>query len=361
MHDVAILCAPPYSTQVTPGSNHRTPPEGVRTTVLARVRALILSISIGIVVTPSVVHTQTTPPVPTPQEVTVGIYVNQITDFSLAEESVRVDLYLWFRWDPTQPSPDGTNPDERFELIGASEMEQQVIVQREGYVVLRIRATIKEPWDVTNFPLDNHVVRIHVEDAALESHLIIMVPDSTNTAVGPNVAVAGWRVGAPVISATTADYASNFGDITLPTGNSSTYSRITLDVPLNRDGNGGLLKVVAGLFISVCVCLVVFWVPATDVDPRFGLSVGSLFAAVASQYVVASALPATATWTLSDRLHLAGFVVILIAIAQSALALHLLTRHGNRGYLLTQRIDRIFFLLLLTGWLTTSGYLIASV
>lgn len=296
----------------------------------------------------------------TAQEVTVGMYVNQVTDFSLADESVRVDMYLWFRWDPRVPATDRSTPDERFEIIGASEMEQQIIAKRDGYVVLRIRATIKEPWDVTNFPLDNHIVRIHVEDAALESHLVRMVPDSVNTAIGPNVSVAGWRVGTPSVSASEADYASNFGDVELPTGNASTYSRVTMSVPLDRAGSGGLLKVIAGLFISVCVCLVVFWVPATEVDPRFGLSVGSLFAAVASQYVVASALPATAAWTLSDRLHLVGFILILVAIAQSALALHLLAKHGERGYVLSQRLDRSFFFLLSIGWLVSSGLLIAS-
>ena len=60
-----------------------------------------------------------------------------------------------------------------------------------------------------------------------------------------------------------------------------------------------------------------------DLDPRFGLGVGAIFAAIASAYVISSALPETNQYTLADKMNMLAVGVIFLSIVQSVFSLRL--------------------------------------
>jgi hypothetical protein len=62
-------------------------------------------------------------------------------------------------------------------------------------------------------------------------------------------------------------------------------------------------------------------------DSRFGLSVGSLFAVVGNKYIIDSALPDSASFTLVDTLHGITLMFILLVIAANAYSLRLIKQN----------------------------------
>jgi hypothetical protein len=83
------------------------------------------------------------------------------------------------------------------------------------------------------------------------------------------------------------------------------------------------LKLFFGLFIAVMIAFLVFFIKPTDVDPRFGLGVGAIFAAVASEYIITGALPDTGVISLADKLHIIAFAFIFFSLVQSTWSLRI--------------------------------------
>ena len=101
---------------------------------------------------------------------------------------------------------------------------------------------------------------------------------------------------------------------------------------------GMFRKLFVRLFIAVAVALLSFFIPPAGIDPRFGLLVGSLFAAIANQYVVTSSLPLAGTESLADTIHQLSYFFILLCLGLTLLSLKCV-RTGREK--LSQGIDKV--------------------
>lgn len=110
-----------------------------------------------------------------------------------------------------------------------------------------------------------------------------------------------------------------------------------------REGTNYFAKLFFGLWVAVAIAFLAFFIRPTDVDPRFGLGVGAIFAAIASEYIVSSSLPDTNIITLADWLHLVAFGFIFISIAQSTWSLWLMQ---NGAEARSKKMDKLFVVLL---------------
>src|SRR5262249_52494244 len=91
------------------------------------------------------------------------------------------------------------------------------------------------------------------------------------------------------------------------------------------------------------------------IDSRFGLSVGSLFAAIGNKYIIDSSSPESTTFTLVDTLHGFTLFCIFIVIASSAYALDL----GKKGKLKqANRFDMVMAQVVLLAFLIFNAYYI---
>jgi hypothetical protein len=271
-------------------------------------------------------------------EVVVGVYVNQVHEFSLRENSFTVDFYVWFRW----KNPE-LKPYETFSVVdGRVESKTEPFLKDmpngEKYAYVRVVAKITRFFDTHAYPFDNHALTIAIEEENSESNLVKYVADAVNSSASPDILLSGWSFARLATTATEQSYKSNFGDISLPTGNETKYARVTTAVQFTREGNTFFFKLFFALWITVTIAFLVFFIRPIDVDPRFGLGVGALFAAIASEYVVASALPDSNVITLADQLHLIAFFFIFVTIAQSTVALWL---YEAEKIAASKRLDRI--------------------
>jgi hypothetical protein len=283
----------------------------------------------------------------------VGIYVNQIPSIGLRENEFVVDFWIWFRW-----RSDDLDPMATFEVANGRIDAKGEAFRKElpegHYAATRVTATITKFWDVSRFPLDNHVLEILIEDGDGEIDALVYVPDMENSGVSPQVRAPGYVVRQGTATVSEQRYQTNYGDTSLSTNNESVYSRFVFAVPLEREGWGYFAKLFFGLFVATAIALTSFFIKPTEVDPRFGLSVGAIFAAVASEYVVSRVLPDTNVLTMADRLHILAFACIFITILESTYSLHLYSSGDEAKIRRSKRLDRASFLVLATAYIAGS-------
>ncbi|HWB01282.1 MAG TPA: hypothetical protein VG713_22485 [Pirellulales bacterium] len=278
-------------------------------------------------------------PTDAPKRVTVGVYVNQVDNVSLKDSQVTVDFHIWFRW-----TDDDLKPIETFDVVNGKIDTKEDIVTLEGngyhYACCRVIAIIHKLWDVSHFPLDEHVIPIQIEDGEYEAFKVVYVADTENSGLNSEAEVAGWGVAALGGEVTPHEYNTNYGDISLPTGHASVYSRFVYSVGITRPGYGIFIKLFTGLFIAAAIAFHALLIRPSELDARFGLAVGAMFAAVASEYVVVSSLPDSNYLTLADKLHITTFAFIFFSLAVSVLSAKV-ANHGHEN--VSWWIDRLSF------------------
>jgi hypothetical protein len=282
-----------------------------------------------------------------PRLVTIGVYVNQINGMSLKDEKVQLDFHIWFRW-----KGDDLKPLETFDLTNGDIDQKEDVYQTKigdtNYAVCRCLATIQKLWDVRNFPQDNHDITIEIEDENSEDFKLRYMADLQNCNLSPEARVAGWDLSAGDAQVIKHRTNTNFGDISLPSGHASDWSRFVYTVHMTRPGYGFFGKLFTGLFIAVGISTVGLLIPAHELDSRFALSVGAMFAAVASEYVVTGSLPDSNVLTMADKLHIMSFLCIFITLVE-ATATHKLAATGHEHT--AWWVDRVALIVIVGGYI----------
>jgi hypothetical protein len=293
-----------------------------------------------------------------PVEVAAGIYLNQVRALSLRDSQFVADFWIWFRWKKGAV----VDPLATFEIVGG-DIETRTNEGREdlpggewSYATARIVARVVQVLDIRDFPQDRHRLVIAIEDGEHEDFELTYEADSANSRIDPNVHVPGFQVANFETVIVQHAYKTNYGDVTLPSDSESTYSRFEFALNVERPGFGYTLKLVWGMWLSALVALLALLIKPVNVDPRFGLGVGAIFAAMANQYIVTSALPDSATVTSADIVGMATIVVILVGVAESVGSLWL---YENEQIELSKRLDRYTMIGVLCLYVAVNVYVFA--
>lgn len=276
---------------------------------------------------------------PAVQDVQVGAYVMHIHQVNIRENYFIADFYVWFRW-----KDDGLQPYKTFSLVDArEESKEEPVVNRlpdgSHYAYIRIVAKLTKFWDLRQYPLDSHDLDLNIEEEANEDRSLRYVADEENSGADENqISMPGWKLVKTYAFTGLGVYRSNFGDISLPKGQETRYSRLTLRMRFAREGDLVFLKLLFGVWVGAGISFVAFFIPPHRIDPRFGVGVGAIFAAIASEYIVTQSLPDTNIVTLADKLHVLAFAFIFASIVESTLSLYLVE---NGRQLQSMRLDRV--------------------
>jgi hypothetical protein len=293
-----------------------------------------------------------------PRKVVIGVYINQVKSISMLDNEFVVDFWLWFRFKTEKDTPPAEvyKPLDNWEIIGGvveSKQAEQTsdLDNGETYAAVRIIARIKKFFDVTRFPVDNHTLRIEIEDNKNEDHIVRFEPDKVNSQIDPGVRTPGWNWVDSRAMVDKHTYTTNYGDNSLPTGKASSYSRFGFEIDLERPGLGYLFKLFWSIYLAVIIGFVALLIKPTDLDPRFGLGVGAIFAAAASAYVVNAALPPTNVLTLSDKVNMIAVGFIFLSLLESIFSLRFYYKEKVNA---SKMLDRICF------WGLMGGYALAN-
>ncbi|MFZ4765535.1 MAG: hypothetical protein ACOYMN_11325 [Roseimicrobium sp.] len=290
-------------------------------------------------------------------KVSVGAYIERIPELSIKGATWTAVLDLWFRWEG-----DGPSPGENFVIMeGAIESKEKLAEDHTAgrhYERYRVVARITHPFSVTSFPYDQQLLSIAVENGSVDRSRMLFVPDLVSTSVSSRATVPGYRtVGWKAIEKPHS-YKTTRGDPRLPPGMKSTYSQFRLGITLHRDGWGLYFKMFQALFVAVGIAILAGFIKPTHVDPRFGLGVGGLFAAVANSYLIGGYVPDTGEMVLADVINGLGILAILVTLIESTVSLHLYDSRGEEE--LSRRLDHTSLAIMLLGFIGNNVALLVA-
>lgn len=287
--------------------------------------------------------------------VKVGLYVTSLHDIDFRQKEYTINFWLWFTY--RNPLLDFY---KNVEIPQAKTFEKtyctsDTLDDGRIYTLMKVQCVMKDSWKIHNFPFDRQVLRLSIENAEFDSSAFVFDPDTSGKNYG-RFALSGWKIDSFSLNSGYKEYETAFGDVESDEPR-STYSSLRLKVEISRDAWGLFWKIFLGMYVSFLIAYVCFYIHADNIDSRFGLSVGSLFAAIGNKYVIDSSLPESSSFTLVDSLHGLTLFFILCGISFSVYALRL-TKQGLSER--ANRVDRRWGNLLLTGYILLNVILILN-
>lgn len=259
-----------------------------------------------------------------PDTVTTGIYITSIHNIDFKEKEYTVSLWLWLRY---------KNRD--FDFLQNLEIPQAKTVSRsfstidttgnQVYLLMKLQCVMKDTWKIEHFPFDHQTLRFSVENSQFDKSTLVFVSDTIGNHFDPRFTLRGWRIDTMDITTGIRAYETGFGEAGITTPHTE-YSNYKVKIRIDRDAMGLFWKMFLGMYLAFLIAYMCFYIHTDNMDSRFGLSVGSLFAVVGNKYIVDSALPESTTFTLVDTLHGITLFFILMIMVSNAHTLKLVKK-----------------------------------
>lgn len=288
-----------------------------------------------------------------PDTVYTGIYITSIHDIDFKEKEYTVNLWLWLKY---------KNKD--FDFLQNVEIPQAKTVAKsystvdttDGrvYILMKLQCVMKDSWKIGNFPFDRQKLRLSIENSQFDSRFLIFAPDTLGQHYDRRFTLNGWSIDSFNISVGTKIYETSFGDASLDKPRAE-YSAFKVRITIQREAMGLFWKMFLGMYIAFLIAYVCFYIHADNIDSRFSLGVGSLFAVIGNKYIVDSSLPESTTFTLVDTLHGITLIFIFAVITSTAYALQLFKKDKIKK---ANKFDMIIAQILLLIYLGLNIYYI---
>ena len=298
------------------------------------IRLILLVIGFGMPLSPLLAQ---------PDTVRIGAFINDIYDIDLANKSFSTTFWVWFNYANPELDPLSTLEITSAKSVeyGLDFTETKAGIQWSGK---QVHAVIKKDWDVRRFPFDRQTMTIDLEESDKDIGELVYLADTANTGLDSELQISNWKIEYFGLQTRSKKYQTTYGDPELTNG--SAYAHATISVSIKRKSWGLFFSLFTGLYVSFFISTLVFFIDPIHVDPRFGLSVGALFAAVGNKYIVDSILPQSTTFTLVDKLHILTYVFLLLCIVLSVISLRI-WKNGQMAR--SKRFDhRAYFLIVVS-------------
>lgn len=262
----------------------------------------------------------------TPDTVYTGIYVTSIHDIDFKDKEYNINFWLWMKY---------KNPD--FDFLQNLEIPQAKTVSKSFstvdtvngmiYILMKVQCTMKDSWKIENFPFDRQKLRISLENSQYDSQSLVFAPDTAGKQFDPRFTLSGWNIDSFKVVIGTKAYETAFGDPSIDKPHTE-YSAYKVRIGIKRDATELFWKMFLGMYVSFLIAYVCFYIHADNIDSRFGLGVGSLFAVIGNKYIIDSSLPESTTFTLVDTLHGLTLFFIFATITCTVYSLQL-AKHAS--------------------------------
>ena len=254
-----------------------------------------------------------------PDTVKAGAYIINIHDINFRDKEYTIRFWLWMLYD--NPSFDFAT---QIDIPNAKDIEKPEplmdLVDGQTWQLMKMKCTMKQNWKVDDFPFDKQHLTVHVENTVYDNKSLVYVLDHDGSAYDRELTIDGWNISKFEINTSTNEYTTVFGD---PSSDAlhSEYASFNINMDIERDAWGLFAKIFIGMYIAFLISIISFSLRPSELEPRFGLPVGGLFAAVGNKYIIDSLLPESTSFTLVDTLHTVTFLGILATLLVSAISL----------------------------------------
>lgn len=286
--------------------------------------------------------------------VKTGIYITSIHDIDFKQNEYTVNLWLWMRYKRKQL--DFVQNLEIPQAKSFTKLYSTIDTTHGGiYLLMKLQCVMKDSWKINNFPFDRQRLRLSLENSQFDSKSLVFLPDTVGKNFDPRFALRGWNIDSFIVTSNIKMYETNFGDESIAKPHTE-YSSYRVKIVITRDATELFWKMFLGMYVAFLISYICFYIHADNIDSRFGLSVGSLFAAIGNKYIIDSSLPESTSFTLVDLLHGITLFFICMIVASSVYSLRLVKRNKLQQ---ANRFDFIMAQVLLGVYLVLNIYFIS--
>lgn len=282
--------------------------------------------------------------------VKIGTYVLSLHGFNLADNTFKCDAYYWCLYKNRN-----FNFQNEFEIMNTNEVNYEGTnkdtIKSYFWFFTKVKAVIRKNWEKTNFPFDQQLLRIKVESSENDLNSLVFTPDEKNSELSDTFLSQNdeWKIISSRFYTDITRYNSNFGNQF--SGNESFNSSFNTEIVIKRkDSVLILFKLITGLIISFLISVCVFFIKPIDIDPRFGLCVGGIFAAIGNKYIVDNIVPSTNKFNLLDDLHTLTFFYIFLIVIMSIISLNIYEKGTQRSKKNALLLDRVSFFVIILSY-----------
>lgn len=261
-----------------------------------------------------------------PQEVLVGIYLQNVNDIDMKASLFTLDFYVWFRWkgdiDPST-SFEFTNVVEKWGMTRDAIYPQPVdLPDGAKYQCFHVQGKFNRKFDLRAYPLDDQELPIEVEDSRHLVGELVYVADTANCGFSGAIAIPGWEVAQGSGKAGVLTYPTTFGRPQAP-GREERYARFTYALSIYRPWGPYLVRMLLPLLVILLSSFVPLYLSPGYADARIGISITSLLSTVALHLTVSSDLPHVGYIRLIDKVYNLSYVIIFATLVETVVAIRM--------------------------------------
>jgi hypothetical protein len=252
----------------------------------------------------------------------IGAFITSLADIS--ETQRRFEIILWV-WLMSPAADDAVDPAKTLEITNAVTTERQHAVTTSTaagrYSQIKLRASVRNALDFTDFPFDHHVLHVDLEDAERDVRTLELVPDAppggrAPLAISDELHPQDWAIGELTITTAHHHEPTSYGDPTQTTD--SVYSRVVLGIEITRKHSLRiLLTLLLGTFMGTLVAFFAVLLPVQLAPPRYTLLSGALFVCIANRLLVDTRLPPGSSLGLLDLMQLVAILGLVLLAGMS--------------------------------------------
>ena len=285
-----------------------------------------------------------------PTQVSVGIWIVDITNIDSAQQNFTADLSVVLRWKDPRLAHTGTGVafyalDQIWTpRVGIANETNSVVrkfpesaeVEPDGTVIYRQRyvGAFTQPLRLRSFPFDRQAFRIQLVAIRYRPDEIMFVPDQNwinnglkqGAGIAPSITLPDWTI-----------ENWNTTPLTYALAPGYEYSGYAFEFTASRNVQHYILKVLLPLVLIVMMSWSVFWTDPTNSSTQFSIAVTSMLTLIAYRFAVDTQLPRLPYMTRLDVFFLISTLLVFFSLIEVLLTTIL---ENNRQPERAKAIDR---------------------
>jgi len=264
-----------------------------------------------------------------PTQVSVGIWMVDITNIDSAQQNFTADIAVVLRWKDARLAHTGTGVAHyaldqiwtpRVSIANETssvvrKLSEFAEVEPDGTVLYRQRyvGSFTQPLRLQSFPFDRQAFRIQFVAVRYQPNEVTFVPDQNwirdglreGAGMSPSITLPDWTV--EKWDAKAEVYALTPG---------LQYSGYAFEFTASRNVQHYILKVILPLILIVMMSWSVFWTDPTNSNTQFSIAVTSMLTLIAYRFAVDSQLPRLPYMTRLDVFFLISTLLVFFSLIE---------------------------------------------
>jgi hypothetical protein len=291
-----------------------------------------------------------------PTQVSVGIWIVDITNIDSAQQNFTADLAVVFRWKDARLAHTGTGV-AYYALeqiwtprVGIANETSSVVrkfpesaeVEPDGTVLYRQRyvGAFTQPLRLRSFPFDRQAFHIQLVAIRYRPDEVMFVPDQNwinnglkqGAGIAPSITLPDWTIEKWETKPVTYALAPGFE-----------YSGYAFEFTAARNVQHYILKVILPLILIVMMSWAGFWIDTVHSASQISVAVTSMLTLIAYRFAVDTQLPRLPYMTRLDVFFLISTLLVFFSLIEVLITTILDNNHRKKQAQTIDRYCRIIF------------------